>query len=438
MKRAPQEAYLKKAARPILLRPFTLFTVTLTLLLYALDFLFRWQSGLAELFCLRVELPLAGLLARGVALIPFSLTETCFFAGLILLIVLAFRAFLRLLRLPGRRLRRFLRGVVSLATAVLLGLNLYLFFYQLPQKRPPLTAKLKLSPADLSPRPEELASSAKVLIGEMNDLRKDLPEDREGVFRTEKGPYSCFVKSSQAFSQLGSWEPLFSPAVQARPKPLTLSPLLSRMGLAGFYSPFFVEPQVNTQQPKALWASTALHELAHANGYTREDEAEALAFLLGRQHSDAEVRYSSRLGALQRLLPVLKQSDEALWQESMSALSPACRRDMAAISTFWQSRQGKLAEKVRDVNDRFLKSQGQSGVAAYSESVRLLHFFIRNKDLPQQPAGGDDKARPKRPVETSPSQTGESNPPQTGESSPTQTGESSEISPAKTSESRSR
>ena len=122
----------------------------------------------------------------------------------------------------------------------------------------------------------------------------------------------------------------------------------------------------------------------------------------------------------------------------MSALSPACRRDMAASSAFWQSRQGKLAEKVRDVNDRFLKSQGQSGVAAYSESVRLLHFFIRNKDLPQQPAGGDDKARPKRPVETSPSQTGESNPPQTGESSPTQTGESSEISPAKTSESRSR
>lgn len=438
MKRAPQEAYLKKAARPILLRPFTLFTVTLTLLLYALDFLFRWQNGLAELFCLRVELPLAGLLAKGVALIPFSLTEACFFAGLIFLIVLALRAFLRLLRLPGRRLRRFLRGLVSLATAVLLGLNLYLFFYQLPQKRPPLAVKLKLSTGDLSPGPKELAGAVKVLIGEMNELRKDLPEDREGVFRTEKGPYSCFVKSSQAFSQLGSWEPLFSPAVQARPKPLTLSPLLSRMGLAGFYSPFFVEPQVNTQQPKVLWASTALHELAHANGYTREDEAETLAYLLGRQHPDAELRYSSRLGALQRLLPALKQSDEALWQESMSALSPACRRDMAASSAFWQSRQGMLAEKVRDVNDRFLKSQGQSGVAAYSESVRLLQFFIRNKDLPQQPAGGDDKARPKRPVETSPSRTGESNPPQTGESSPTQTGESSEISPAKTSETRPR
>lgn len=233
------------------MRPFTLFTVTLTLLLYALDFLFRWQNGLAELFCLRVELPLAGLLAKGVALIPFSLTEACFFAGLVLLIVLALRAFLRLLRLPGRRLRRFLRVLVSLATAVLLGLNLYLFFYQLPQKRPPLAVKLKLSTGDLSPGPKELAGAVKVLIVEMNELRKDLPEDREGVFRTEKGPYSCFVKSSQAFSQLGSWEPLFSPAVQARPKPLTLSPLLSRMGLAGFYSPFFVEPQVNPSNQRS-------------------------------------------------------------------------------------------------------------------------------------------------------------------------------------------
>ena len=159
MKRAPQEAYLKKAARPILLRPFTLFTVTLTLLLYALDFLFRWQDGLAELFCLRVELPLAGLLAKGVALIPFSLTEACFFAGLVLLIVLALRAFLRLLRLPGRRLRRFLRGLVSLATAVLLGLNLYLFFYKLPAKRPPRAGQLKLRTGALSPGPQALAGA---------------------------------------------------------------------------------------------------------------------------------------------------------------------------------------------------------------------------------------------------------------------------------------
>jgi hypothetical protein len=69
----------------------------------------------------------------------------------------------------------------------------------------------------------------------------------------------------------------------ARPKPALSSPVLSWLGITGIYSPFTAEPNVNMNVPDPDLPFTASHELAHARGFAREDEANYLGSLACRR-----------------------------------------------------------------------------------------------------------------------------------------------------------
>src|SRR5207249_4127597 len=69
------------------------------------------------------------------------------------------------------------------------------------------------------------------------------------------------------------------------------------LGISGIFCPFTGEPNVNTTLPEPDVPFAACHELAHAHGFAREDEANYVGYVACIRHPDPDFRYSGLLAA---------------------------------------------------------------------------------------------------------------------------------------------
>jgi hypothetical protein len=247
-------------------------------------------------------------------------------------------------------------GLLYLAFQVLWGLN---------YRRQPLAASLGL---DTRPAPiPELAQLAEELTVDANVLRVDRKEEA-GAFRLEAGIDAALQRAHEGFGP-----PLGALPSGARPKGSTLSPLLARLGISGIFVPFTGEPLVDTLIPEAEMPFSASHELAHLQGWAREDEASFVAYTACRDHAAADFRYSGALMASLHAVAALAARDQEAAKRVVAARSPAVVRDVAAIRA-WQMRyEGALSRLGDRVNDSYLRSQGDPrGLHSYGRMVDLL------------------------------------------------------------------
>lgn len=234
-----------------------------------------------------------------------------------------------------------------------------------------LSAGLEVRPSATA----ELLAAAEELVARANELRAGLAEDEQGVFRARLERDGLRAAVDAAYARAGSEEP-----VLAGPAPLVrfalATPLLTALGISGIYSPFTAEAHVNAAQPDAQLGFSACHEVAHARGFAREDEANYLAWRVGAGAPEPELAYSATLGALRLVLGALGAIDLGAWMNLHAQLGPGVLRDLGAIDAFWNPRT-RLARTVRQVSDRvndtYLKSQGQAqGTHSYGRMVDLL------------------------------------------------------------------
>ena len=225
------------------------------------------------------------------------------------------------------------------------------------------------------PTAAELLAAAEELSARANELRAGLAEDDQGVFRARLTRDELCAAVAEAYARAGSEQPQL-----AGPTPLVrfalASPLLTSFGFAGVYSPFTTEAHVNAEQPDAQLGFSACHEVAHARGFAREDEANFLAWRVGAAAGEPELAYSATLGALRLVLGALGAVDLRAWMDLHAQLGPGVLRDLGAIDAFWNPRT-RLARTVRQasdrVNDTYLKSQGQAqGTHSDGRMVDLL------------------------------------------------------------------
>ncbi|MEQ1894516.1 MAG: DUF3810 domain-containing protein, partial [Planctomycetota bacterium] len=234
-----------------------------------------------------------------------------------------------------------------------------------------LSAGLEVRPSE----PAELLAAAEELVARANELRAGLAEDEQGVFRARLDRDGLSAAVAAAYARAGNEE-----ALLAGPTPLVrfalASPLLTSGGISGIYSPFTAEAHVNAAQPDAQLGFSACHEVAHARGFAREDEANYLAWRVGARAEEPELAYSATLGALRLVLAAMGGVDVSTRTALRAHLAPAVLRDLRAIDEFW-SPSTRIAHTVRQVsnsiNDTYLKSQGQAqGTHSYGRMVDLL------------------------------------------------------------------
>lgn len=335
----------------------------------ALDLAAKRSPDFAEWYAVTVYPLYAKPLSAFFALFPFSVGEIALCAGAVWLAVYTVRGAVRIARDREHRLEQVVRfvsvpAVIAAAIAFLCVTN-----YGTNHRRWPFAQTAGLDVRDASA--EELYDLCVELTEEASALRADLPEDENGVFRLEADGLTAAGTAKLCFNRLTADYPTLE--TWGKPKPILSSEVFSYLDISGIFCPFTFEANVNVHAPDMLVPATMCHELSHLSGYMREDEANFIAYLACRAGDDPAFRYSGTLFAMIHATNALFDADRDLWEKAADLRSNGVRRDLAANNAYWARYDTPVAEVSDQVNDAYLKANGQEhGIRSYGRMVDLL------------------------------------------------------------------
>jgi hypothetical protein len=167
-----------------------------------------------------------------------------------------------------------------------------------------------------------------------------------------------------------------------RPKNTLSEPLMTRMGVSGYFDPFFNEIQVNNYSPPLTYPYTLAHEKAHQFGIASEAECNLFATVICTSSDHPLVRYSGYLQTGSYLLNNLRIISPDRYREIVGQIDPRIIADYRAIREHWIKKQNQTMSTVQDrVYDTYLRTNRQrSGILSYSEMTGLLVVWEMMKD----------------------------------------------------------
>ncbi len=299
--------------------------------------------------------------------IPFSVAEFLLLASpllLTLLIVLAARS-IRAGLASGVRFLGFLLSVVFVEYA-LFSAGLGFGFHT-----PTLDERLSLEDRPVSA--EELYETILWAGEEANALCGSVDFRFGGASVTPFADYDAMCRDLMVgYARLHEVYPIFIPFT-SRIKPVILSEPMSYTHITGIYTFFTGESNLNVHFPDYTLPFTAAHELAHQRGFSRENEANFIAFLVCTRSDNPYTRYSGYVNMVEYLSNALYSADKTLWQKAIDTLDYRIRYEMQAYNDFYEKyKENKAAEISGALNDTYLKSQGQTaGTKSYGLVVDL-------------------------------------------------------------------
>ncbi|MDD4413906.1 MAG: DUF3810 domain-containing protein, partial [Oscillospiraceae bacterium] len=211
--------------------------------------------------------------------------------------------------------------------------------------------------------------------------RATLKEDENGNTVLSNGLLKTLAQAGDGYKILHNRYPFLWGSVN-RTKPAQLSYKWSYTGISGMYFPFFVEANVNIDQPDSAIPATSAHELAHTRGFAREDECNFFACLSCFVNPSPDYRYSGYLMAYIFCSNALYSYDADMWAETRTYCTDGVIRDIEARTEYWDSFKGEVQKISNRVNDNFIQSQGvDDGVLSYDRVVRLLLAYYEKEGL---------------------------------------------------------
>jgi hypothetical protein len=334
----------------------------------------QWLAGRApdvveRLFSRGLYPRLGGAIGCVSALVPFSVAEVGLVAAVLAAIFWTARRLV-----DGVRRSAVASAALALLADVLLAAGatyvVFLVLWGFNYRRLPFAtvAGLDARPGTVAELQELTAS----LVAEADGFRADVGEDAAGVMKLHGGPEAAWRSVAAGWEAASRRTPALAGRC-ARPKLAFLSPVMARFGITGIYSPFTGEPHVNATLPDPDLPLSAAHEVAHARGFAREDEANYLAYLACRSSADPDLRYAALLGASLSAQNALYGVDRGAYAWIESGRSPAVRRDIAALVAWSRRYEGPATAVGEKINDAYLKAQGEkAGVRSYGRMVDLL------------------------------------------------------------------
>lgn len=348
------------------------------LILLAFGLALPWIAGLfpwvVEATYVRFVFPaVADIVNTPSTLLPFSLAQILLIlavAGLVLLLPRSVRrtARARSLKAGFGPLHRWISTAAILVWA-------FHFLWGLNYSRPRLIDRLPLEA--IEPDPRSLARMTLILGDEANRTygwavkAGQIEPDTLGSRLTVSGQ----VVGERLTSAYNQMLPGYVRVRMSPPKiPRVLSPLMSRVGVSGFYFPLTGEASVNGQIPGATLPSVMAHEMAHQRGIAPEDEANFLAYIACRESGLPAARYSGALHAFKLAALALHRADPELYSETVQGLlDPGPARDISAIRRFWSRHSGPVSDAAQQANHAYLRMNTQrEGIRSYDQAIRLI------------------------------------------------------------------
>lgn len=148
---------------------------------------------------------------------------------------------------------------------------------------------------------------------------------------------------------------------------------MMRVNVSGIYVPYFGEGYIPSTSLAVERPFDMAHEMAHAYGFTGEDDCNFLAFFACVESGLAAVAYSGFLNYWLYVSSELRRASPREYTGLWDDLPEGMRLDIKAVSESWRRFQGPLREVGRRVQHGYLKSQGvREGILSYNRMVMLV------------------------------------------------------------------
>lgn len=322
-------------------------------------------------------------LAEGIGWIPrlaperVSATETCLILGL--LGAVGWLGFQLYTALFGNRLLKVVLLKIGITGGALLaGLYfLYLMGWGLNYLRAPFADALFPEEAPGAISLEDHLGMARDMMTLANALRTEMGDRSSRDWIAELDPLI-----DDSIRRVTS---LTSPDLLPHPPPtkiLMVNELLSRFGISGFFSPFFMEPHVNAHLLPWELPVIMAHEKAHFMGFASESDANLVAYITCLRSPSEHLRYA---GALKILLALNRVVGDDRWQDLVrKGLSERVKQDIRDRNERirgYRRRYVRLFKLQRRINDLYLKVNSQAlGVASYGAGMDdLVRWWQRRQ-----------------------------------------------------------
>ena len=163
-----------------------------------------------------------------------------------------------------------------------------------------------------------------------------------------------------------------------RPKTMIFSSFFAKVGVSGYFGPFFNEIHLNSYNLPMDYPFVLAHEKAHQFGFTSESEANLVAFVICTKSEDQRLRYS---GFESLLLYFLRDASRMKdFKKFKSKIDTVVIKDFHMRQKYYQALENKnLSRMQTKANDIYLKANKvDKGVKNYNQVVSLVRDWYYN------------------------------------------------------------
>lgn len=331
------------------------------------------HKDFSEWFALHVQPLWQGSMGRLTSVFPFSVNEIVIYLAVIAAVYFLVRDITRLYKGTAKRLwlYRWLRvavlisGTLFLMSTVGSGVNFSRYTF---------AEKSGLSTAGGTV--EELEALCREMVAGVNRYVDLVERDEDGCCvvpdTLPENARTAMKKLAETYDFMDVYYP--------RPKAILWSEAMSHMNFTGIYSPFTGESQFNANAPDYGKPHTLCHELGHAAGFEREDEANFIGFLACLGSGDDTFAYSGYLLGYIYATNALYSADYDRFVEARKGLDPKASHDLDVNTEYWSRYKGKVAEVSEHINNSTLEFHGvEDGVRSYGRVVDLMIAWYRER-----------------------------------------------------------
>ena len=308
-----------------------------------------------------------------VSFFPFSIAEILYFSLVIVLLIFIVMLCVKIKK--GGALIQLLNILTYLSLLYVLFMFLWGFNYN--RLSFDKIAKLKIERST----EDQLKGLCKELIARANTIREKVNVSPKGIMVENRGYKNVFKRALMGYERAELIFPELG-GRYSRPKPIFLSEAMCYTGITGMYMPYTGEANVNVGVQDFMLPSTATHEMAHQRGFAREDEANYIAYITCSLNPDVDFQYSGVMLALIHSMNALADKDIVTYRAMQKQYSEGVKKDIEADNEFWKRYSGKVEKLSNDVNNSYLKSNGQNdGTKSYGRMVDLLLAQYKKGEL---------------------------------------------------------
>lgn len=329
------------------------------------------NSALIEkVYSVGIYKPVGRIISKATGVLPFSVAELIVIAVPAVFVIYTASVLVKAFSRHGINGAALVKFITNILVITSIAFFSFLLLWGFNYYRMPFAtiAGLEVQPASV----QELESLCLSLIERANTLRQEVNVDVAGNVDIPDSSRDILNNCYKGYEALAPAYPELAGSY-GNPKPILLSKLMNYTGICGVYFPFTGEANVNVSIPESSLPSTASHEMAHQRGFSREDEANYIAYLACTAHPDVNYKYSGILLALTNSMNALYENDQTSYVKLAKGYSEGVLRDLKALNEFWEQYEGPVERTSSKINNAYLKANKQKdGVKSYGRMVDLL------------------------------------------------------------------